>query len=154
MVMMVVLLVCVIAAGLVVIVRSRANRENQFDEAVPRVSATVGTGGEQIIVYLARVLGVARTVDEAEYGHVYIADSSENGIVFATRSEIGRGFAADLTVRRAPHGSQVEYTVRSLPGDDTVAAEVTSLETHIATALKSLDPAAEIRMPERANRSR
>ena len=64
---------------------------------------------------------------------------------FATRSEIGRGYEAEMTIRRSRHRSTVEYFVLRLPGDEAVYERLVVFERQVVEALTVLDPRAEIR---------
>lgn len=111
---------------------------------VPRLIADVRAGGEQIVLSLARSLGIASTREEVAYGELYVVTSRDNLLSLGSRSEIGRGFAGEVRIRRTADGSRVEYVVLALPGDEHVDARVHRLEQQIVDGLRSVDRSARI----------
>lgn len=117
------------------------------DPVVPRLTADVRAGGEQIVLSLARSLGIAPSRNEAAYGEVYVVASRENLLRLGSRSEIGRGFAGEVRIRRTPEGSRVEYVVLALPGDEDLHARVYRLDEQIVEGLRNVDRSARIQRP-------
>src|SRR3954453_19667711 len=98
-------------AGLVLVLRPTegVSADLEANPLKPRLRATVHTGGEQLGLHRARVLGVAVGRDDGGYGEVYVASSSVDRIKFVSRSEIGREFQGELVVRRVRDTSVAEY---------------------------------------------
>jgi hypothetical protein len=155
-VMLVLLLLCVLAvagalAGVVAIVRHGAGRTGplEADPTRPRVSAEVHAGEEQVLIHLARSLALPSGRDDVGYGEIYVAGSAGMTMRLASRSEIGRGFDAEVRVHRIRRASLAEYYVLRLPGDDALLGRIAALDGRIADALRTLDPDAHVRMPGR-----
>lgn len=142
------LLVIGAAASVAVIARaSRPVGGGRF-EANPmaaRVTGEVRAGEEQTLIHLARELGLPSGREDVGYGQVYLAGSAGTTMRLATRSEIGRGFDAEIRVHRTRRASVVEYFVLRLPGDEAVLRRIEALDERIAAALVSLDPEAQVR---------
>jgi hypothetical protein len=117
------------------------------DPAVPRVTADVRAGGEQIVLSLARSLGIASSRNEAAYGELYVIASREDLLRLGSRSEIGRGFAGEVRIRRTPDGSRVEYVVLALPGDEELHGRVRRVDEQIVEGLRNVDRSARIQRP-------
>jgi hypothetical protein len=147
-----VLMLLGLIAGVVLVLRPSQRMSGSDLEANPlrpRLRATVHTGPEQLVLHLARVLGVAIGRDDVGYGEVYVASSSEDRIRFVSRSEIGREFQGELVVRRVRDGSVAEYFLLALPDDQQLHERVSRLERQIAEGVQALDPAAQLEGPER-----
>lgn len=133
------------AAGVVVIVRRAGGRTRlEADPTSPRVSAEVHAGEEQVLIHLARSLQLASDRDDVGYGEIYIAGSAGMTLKLASRSEIGRGFDAEVRVHRTRRASLAEYYILRLPGDESLHPEIASLDERIANALQVLDPQARV----------
>jgi hypothetical protein len=151
-----VLMLLGLIAGLVLVLRpsGRSGDDLEANPLKPRLRATVHTGGEQLVLHLARVLGIAIGRDDVGYGEVYVASSSEDRIRFLSRSEIGREFQGELVVRRARDASVAEYFLLALPDEQQLHQRVRRLERQIADGIRSLDPSAQIDAPEERQQSR
>jgi hypothetical protein len=155
---MVVLLTLVVAAvggvvaGVVAVARRADERASRLEAnpTTPRVSAEVHAGEEQVLIHLARALGLPSDRDDVAYGQIYIAGSAGMTLKLASRSEIGRGFDAEVRVQRTRRASLAEYYVLRLPGDESLHEGIAALDGRIAEALRTLDPQAQVR---RAGRS-
>jgi hypothetical protein len=145
-----------LVAGLVLVLRPTQGTSDTLEAnpLKPRMRATVHTGGEQVVLHLARVLGVAIGRDDVGYGEVYVASSSEDRIRFLSRSEIGREFQGELVVRRSRDASIAEYFLLALPDEQQLHQRVRRLERQIAEGIRSLDPAAQIDGPEERQKAR
>lgn len=149
---MTVLLLCVLAilgavAGVVAVVRrglASAGRL-QANATTPRVSAEVHAGEEQVLIHLARSLTLPSDRDDVGYGEIYIAGSAGMTMKLASRSEIGRGFDAEVRVQRTRRASLAEYYILRLPGDDALLDRIAALDEQIVRALHTLDPQAQVR---------
>jgi hypothetical protein len=143
-------------AGLVLVLRptGRSGDDLEANPLKPRLRATVHTGGEQVVLHLARVLGIAIGRDDVGYGEVYVASSSEDRIRFLSRSEIGREFQGELVVRRVRDASVAEYFLLALPDEQQLHQRVRRLERQIADGIRSLDPSAQIDAPEELQQRR
>jgi hypothetical protein len=151
-----VLMLLGLAVGLALVLRP-ARTEQVALEAnplQPRLRAEVHTGGEQLVLHLARVLGIAIGRDDVGYGEVYVASSSEDRIRFVSRSEIGREFQGELVVRRIRDGSVAEYFLLALPDDQVLHQSVRRLEQQIVEGVQTLDPTARIERVEARVKSR
>ena len=151
-----VLMLLGLVVGLVLVLRP-AYAEQPALEAnplQPRLRAEVHTGGEQLVLHLARVLGIAIGRDDVGYGEVYVASSSEDRIRFVSRSEIGREFQGELVVRRIRDGSIAEYFLLALPDDQQLHQRVRALEQQIVDAIATLDPDAHVSRVEARQASR
>jgi hypothetical protein len=149
----VLLLLCVLAiagavAGVVVIIRRGLDHSGRLeaDPTSPRVSAEVHAGEEQVLIHLARSLALPSDRDDVGYGEIYVAGSAGMTMKLASRSEIGRGFDAEVRVQRTRQASIAEYYILRLPGDDALHARIAGLDDEIARALRALDPQAQIRL--------
>jgi hypothetical protein len=147
-------LLAVVAAatvGVVAVLRRRAARSSRLeaDPVSPRVSAEVHAGEEQVLIHLARSLTLPSDRDDVAYGEIYIAGSAGMTMRLASRSEIGRGFEAEVRVRRTRRASLAEYYILRLPGDEALHARIAALDDQIAHALRALDPEAHVRRPGR-----
>jgi hypothetical protein len=151
-----VLMLLGLIAGLVLVLRptQRTSRGLEANPLKPRLRATVHTGGEQLVLHLARVLGIAIGRDDVGYGEVYVASSSEDRIRFLSRSEIGREFQGELVVRRSRDSSVAEYFLLALPDDQQLHQRVRRLERQIADGIRSLDPGAVIDGPQEFQQTR
>lgn len=150
MVVLVLLLALAIAgavAGVVWVARRATERPGALEAnpMVPRVSAEVHAGEEQALIHIARALRLPPERDDVAYGEMYVAGSAGMTMKIASRSEIGRGFDAEVRVRRTRRASVVEYFVLRLPGDESLHERIVALEDRIADALRSLDPQAQVR---------
>jgi hypothetical protein len=150
--MTVLLLLCVLAvagvlAGVVAVVRRSAERAFRLEAnpMTPRVSAEVHAGEEQVLIHLARSLTLPSDRDDVGYGEIYIAGSAGMTMKLASRSEIGRGFDAEVRVQRTRRASLAEYYILRLPGDEALHERIAALDDQIAHALKALDPEAHVR---------
>jgi hypothetical protein len=117
----------------------------EANSMVPRVSAEVRAGEEQVLIHLARSLALPSGRDEVGYGEIYIAGSAGMTMKLASRSEIGRGFDGEVRVHRAKRASIAEYYILRLPGDETVLADIAALDERLVTALRTIDPQAQVR---------
>jgi hypothetical protein len=149
--MMVLVLVCALAfagaaAGVTAVVRRGASDSMRLEAnpTTPRVSAEVHAGEEQVLIHLARSLTLPSDRDDVGYGEIYIAGSAGMTMKLASRSEIGRGFDAEVRVQRTRRASLAEYYILRLPGDDAVLDRIRALDGQIAHALRSLDPQAQV----------
>lgn len=145
-----VLMLVGLIAGLVLVLRPARQPGNDLEANPlrPRLRATVHTGGEQLVLHLARVLGIAIGRDDVGYGEVYVASSSEDRIRFLSRSEIGREFQGELVVRRVRDSSVAEYFLLALPDEQQLHQRVRRLERQIVDGIRSLDPHAQIDAPD------
>ncbi len=150
-----VLMLLGLIAGLVLVLRPARQQGDRLEAnpLKPRLRATVHTGGEQLVLHLARVLGVAIGRDDVGYGEVYVASSSEDRIRFLSRSEIGREFQGELVVRRVRDNSVAEYFLLALPDEQQLHQRVRRLERQIADGIRSLDPEAQIDVAEARQQS-
>jgi hypothetical protein len=133
--------------GVGVVVRERVGTASALEAnpMVPRVTAEVRAGEEQVLIHLARSLTLPSGRDEVGYGEIYIAGSAGMTMKLASRSEIGRGFDGEVRVHRTKRASIAEYYILRMPGDETLHARIAALDEQIAAALKSLDPQATVR---------
>jgi hypothetical protein len=106
----------------------------------PRVSAEVHAGEEQVLIHVARSLRLPSDRDDVAYGEIYIAGSAGMTLKLASRSEIGRGFDAEVRVHRTRRASLAEYYILRLPGDESLYTEIASLDDRIAQSFRVLDP--------------
>ncbi len=155
--MIVLLLLAVLAlvgatAGVVAVVRRGAERSSPLEAnpMSPRVSAEVHAGEEQVLIHLARSLTLPSDRDDVAYGEIYIAGSAGMTMKLASRSEIGRGFDAEVRVHRTRRASLAEYYILRLPGDEALHDRIVDLDDQIARALRALDPEAHVRRPGRS----
>lgn len=149
---MVLLLVCLVAVagavlGVVAIVRRGLAGSDRLEAntVTPRVSAEVHAGEEQVLIHLARSLTLPSDRDDVGYGEIYIAGSAGMTMKLASRSEIGRGFDAEVRVQRTRRASLAEYYILRLPGDEALLGRIAALDDQIARALRTLDPQAQVR---------
>ena len=132
-------------AGVVVVHRTGGGPAGlEADPLVPRVSAEVHAGEEQVLIHLAHSLALPPARDDVGYGEIYLAGSAGATMKLASRSEIGRGFDAEVRVHRTRRASVAEYFVLRLPGDESVLRRIAALDDQVAAALRTLDPAARI----------
>jgi hypothetical protein len=150
--MIVLLLVCVLAvagaaAGVSAIVRRTRSQSTRLEAnpMSPRVSAEVHAGEEQVLIHLARSLTLPSDRDDVGYGEIYIAGSAGMTMKLASRSEIGRGFDAEVRVHRTRRASLAEYYILRLPGDERLFDRIHALDDQIVRALRALDPEAQVR---------
>jgi len=150
-----VLMLLGLVAGLVLVLRPgrRSGSDLEANPLKPRLRATVHAGGEQLVLHLARVLGIAIGRDDVGYGEVYVASSSEDRIRFVSRSEIGREFQGELVVRRVRDHSVADYFLLALPDDQQLHQRVRRLERQIVDGIRSLDPSAQIDEAELRHRA-
>jgi hypothetical protein len=151
-----VLMLLGLVAGLVLVLRPAhgVSADLEANPLKPRLRATVHTGGEQLVLHLARVLGIAIGRDDVGYGEVYVASSSEDRIKFVSRSEIGREFQGELVVRRVRDASVAEYFLLALPDDQQLHQRVRRLERQIVDGVRSLDAGAQIEGPDERTEAR
>ena len=140
------------AAGVVAVVRRGTERSVRLEAnpMSPRVSAEVHAGEEQVLIHLARSLTLPSARDDVAYGEIYIAGSAGMTMRLASRSEIGRGFDAEVRVHRTRRASLAEYYILRLPGDESLHGRIAALDDQIARALRALDPEAHVRRPGRS----
>ncbi|MGT2427057.1 hypothetical protein [Amnibacterium kyonggiense] len=138
--------------GVAAVLRRGAERTTRLeaDPTTPRVAAEVHAGEEQVLIHLARALALPSDRDDVVYGQIYIAGSAGMTLKLASRSEIGRGFDAEVRVQRTRRASLAEYYVLRLPGDESLHDGIVDLDGRIADALHGLDPEAHVRRPGRA----
>ena len=139
-------------AGVVMVVRRGLDRVGRIEAnpMSPRVSAEVHAGEEQVLIHLARALTLPSDRDDVGYGEIYIAGSAGMTMKLASRSEIGRGFDAEVRVQRTRRASLAEYYILRLPGDEALLERIAALDDQIAGALRSLDPEAQVRRQGRS----
>jgi hypothetical protein len=147
--MILLLLVALAAAGAIIGVaailrRARRGTQIEANPMSPRVSAEVHAGEEQVLIHVARSLRMPSDRDDVAYGQIYIAGSAGMTLKLASRSEIGRGFDAEVRVHRTRRASLAEYYILRLPGDESLYAEIASLDERIALAFRTLDPEARV----------
>lgn len=148
--MILMLLIALAAAGSVVgvaaVVRRAAERSVRLEAnpMSPRVSAEVHAGEEQVLIHVARTLQLPSDRDDVGYGEIYIAGSAGMTLKLASRSEIGRGFDAEVRVHRTRRASLAEYYILRMPGDEALHDSIASLDARIAHSLRSLDPEARV----------
>ena len=144
--LLVVLAVAGATAGVAAVVRrsARGSLRLEANPMSPRVSAEVHAGEEQVLIHVARSLRLPSDRDDVGYGEMYIAGSAGMTLKLASRSEIGRGFDAEVRVHRTRRASLAEYYILRLPGDESLYAEIGSLDDRIATSLATLDPQARV----------
>jgi hypothetical protein len=140
----VLLLLAGTVAGVVVVLRAGVRHGGRETTTGPQLCAEVRAGEEQVLLQLMRRLPVAPERDEVAYGQIYVASSTNQVLRLGSRSEIGRGFAGEIRVRRDHDHSRVEYFRLALPGDETVRSDLDVLERQIVLALKELDPTARV----------
>jgi hypothetical protein len=157
--MMILLLLVALAvagavAGVAAIVRRGARgAQIEADPMSPRVSAEVHAGEEQVLIHVARSLQLPSDRDDVAYGGIYIAGSAGMTLKLASRSEIGRGFDAEVRVHRTRRASLAEYYILRLPGDESLYADIASLDERIARAFHTLDPEARVHSTGRSARA-
>lgn len=136
-----------VVGGVTVVLRGNGAAAGglEADPMSPRLSADVHAGEEQVLIHLARSLGLPAGRDDVGYGEVYIAGSAGSSLRLASRSEIGRGFDGEIRVRRTRRSSVLEYFVLRVPGDERVLGVIASLDDRIVGAVRRLDPAAQVR---------
>lgn len=122
------------------------------DRERPRVTGEVRAGVEQVLIHLARALGLPSGVDDVGYGGIYLAGEDGSVLTLRSRSEIGRGFEGEVRVRRVRSASVVEYLVLRVPDDEALHRAVAALDDRVGQALTSMDPAATVRRTHRAGR--
>ncbi|WP_345480181.1 hypothetical protein [Amnibacterium soli] len=149
-IVLVVLLVLALAgavAGVVAVARRSGERPVgiEANPMVPRVSAEVHAGEEQVLIHVARWLMLPTGRDDVAYGEIYLVGSAGMTMKIASRSEIGRGFDAEVRVHRTRRASLAEYYVLRLPGDESLHERILALDDRIAAALHDLDPQAHVR---------
>lgn len=139
------------ATAVVIVVRRGARRSVRLEAnpMSPRVSAEVHAGEEQVLIHLARSLTLPSDRDDVGYGEIYIAGSAGMTLKLASRSEIGRGFDAEVRVQRTRRASLAEYYILRLPGDESLHDGIAALDQQIAHALHTLDPEARVRLAGR-----
>lgn len=139
------------ATAVVIVVRRGAGRSVRLEAnpMSPRVSAEVHAGEEQVLIHLARSLTLPSDRDDVGYGEIYIAGSAGMTLKLASRSEIGRGFDAEVRVQRTRRASLAEYYILRLPGDESLHDGIAALDQQIAHALHTLDPEARVRLAGR-----
>lgn len=150
-------LIAVVGAtiGVVVAVRSGgvpvAGSSNQ-QEGLLRVNAEVHTGWEQTLLGVTRELQLPLRAQDVGYGAFYLETRSEHRMFVRTRSEIGRGFvgAIDIHPRRGP--TDLTYSILRLPGDDRLHAKVLDFELQLISAIRKIDPNANVRLAAEALR--
>jgi hypothetical protein len=146
-----------LVVGLVLLLRPSLMRRPSLeaDSLMPRLSAEVHSGAEQVMIHVAHSLSVAVGLDQVGYGEIYVVSSAGDVIKLASRSEIGRGFEGEIRLRPGHRGTLAEYFVLRVPGDEAVHARVLRLEQQIADALRGIDPDAEVHLvAEQPRRSR
>jgi hypothetical protein len=138
--------------GIAMVTRRAAERPAALEAnpMVPRVSAEVHAGEEQVLIHLARSLVLASDRDDVGYGEIYIAGSAGMTMKIASRSEIGRGFDAEIRVHRTRRASLAEYYILRMPGDESLHDRIAGLDDQIAGALRTLDPEAHVRRSGRS----
>lgn len=134
-------------AGVAAVARRATERAGavEANPMVPRVSAEVRAGEEQVLIHLARTLTLPSDRDDVGYGEIYLAGSAGMTMRIASRSEIGRGFEAEVRVHRTRRASLAEYFVLRMPGDESLHARILALDDRIADALLAIDPQAHVR---------
>jgi hypothetical protein len=139
-------------SGVVAVARRSTERSTRLEAnpMVPRVSAEVHAGEEQVLIHLARSLTLPSDRDDVGYGEIYLAGSAGMTMKIASRSEIGRGFDAEIRVHRTRRASLAEYTILQLPGDESLHDRIAALDGQIVHALQTLDPQAQVRRGGRA----
>ena len=139
-------------AGVVAVARRSTERLDgiEANPMAPRVSAEVHAGEEQVLIHLARSLMLPSERDDVAYGEIYLVGSAGMTMKIASRSEIGRGFDAEVRVHRTRRASLAEYYILRLPGDESLHEKILALDDRIAKALRGLDPHAQIRRGGRA----
>lgn len=155
--MMILLLLVVLAVagaltGVAAVVRrgARSAMRLEANPTSPRVSAEVHAGEEQVLIHVARSLRLPSDRDDVGYGEIYIAGSAGMTLKLASRSEIGRGFDAEVRVHRTRRASLAEYYILRLPGDESLYADIASLDDRIAQAFRVIDPQAHVRSAGRS----
>ena len=121
-------------------------------EGTLRVRAELHTGVEQAVIGIARSLALAQSPAEASYGRLYLQQLGDTSLLVGSRSEIGRGFRAAITIDRRRSTSQLSYSILRLPGDDAVHALVLQFELLLIEAIRRVDPNADVRLVGRALR--
>lgn len=118
----------------------------------PRIVGEVRTGVEQVLIHVARSLGLPSGRDDVGYGEIYLEGELGSVLVLRSRSEIGRGFEGEVRVRRVRSASAVEYVVLRVPDDEGLHRSIAALDERVGQALRTLDPAATVRRPHRIGR--
>lgn len=134
-------------AGVGLVVRRSAGEAGAL-EANPmlaRLTAEVHAGEEQVLIHVARSLGLPTGRDDVGYGEIYVSGSAGSTMKLSSRSEIGRGFDAEVRVHRTRRASVAEYFVLRVPGDETVLQRIAALDDELVTAIRELDPSATVR---------
>lgn len=134
-----------VGVGLVLRRNDGATAALEANPLSPRVTAEVHAGEEQVLIHLARSLGLPTDRDDVGYGEIYIVGSAAMTMKLASRSEIGRGFAGEVRVHRTRRCSLVEYFVLRVPGDESLHPRIAGLDGRIAGSIAALDPAAQVR---------
>lgn len=143
-------LLVLVGAGVGIVLVGRSLRAAQgtgieADSMSPRVVCEVRTGEEQLLIRLAHELALPSGRDDVAYGQVYLAGTAGSTLRLQTRSEIGRGFDAEIRVHRSRRSSVAEYFVLRVPADDAVLQQIASLDERIVHAARTLDPQAQVR---------
>jgi hypothetical protein len=145
-----------IGAGVAVVLLIRAGRPSEngpdLTEGTLRVRAELHTGVEQVLIGIAGSLSLARNPESAGYGQLYLQQVGDRALLVGSRSEIGRGFRAAITVERHRSVTQLSYAILRLPGDDAVHATVLRFELLLIEAVRRVDPNADVRLVGRALR--
>jgi hypothetical protein len=155
-VLLVAVLLGAIGAGVAVALLIRAGRPSanspDMTEGTLRVRAQLHTGIEQVLIGVAGSLALATSPEAAGYGQLYLQQVGERALLVGSRSEIGRGFRAAITLERSRSTTQLDYAILRLPGDDAVHAAVLRFELLLIEAVRRIDPNADVRLVGRALR--
>lgn len=121
-------------------------------EGTLRVRAELHTGVEQVLIGVVSALALARSAEGAQYGRLYLEQLGDTSLLVGSRSEIGRGFRAAITVERRRSTTHLAYAILRLPGDDSIQSAVLQFELHLIGAVRRVDPNADVRLVGRALR--
>lgn len=150
------MLVGAVGAGVAVTLVLRAGRvvdgEPETTEGTLRVRAELHTGVEQVMIGVASALALAGGPDQAGYGRLYLQQVGDTSMLVGSRSEIGRGFRAAISLERRRSTTHLGYAILRLPGDDSVHAAVLQFELLLIEAIRRVDPNADVRLVGRALR--
>ena len=145
-----------VGAGLAVVLVLRAGRpaEGRTDitEGTLRVRADLHTGVEQALIGVSGSLAMVIGPENAAYGQLYLQQVGDRSLLMGSRSEIGRGFRAAITIDRGRKASHLSYAILRLPGDEAVHASVLRFELLLIEAVRRVDPNADVRLVGRALR--
>ncbi len=130
------------AVGIALVMRTARASPNGADttSGTVRVEAEVHTGLEQTMVGVVRALSLVGSPGDAAYGKMFVQQADARTLLVGSRSEIGRGFRAALSLEPGRGLTRVRYAILRLPGDESLHAAVLQFELLLIEALRRLDP--------------